>query len=249
MHAPTIPPGQPCEPGLQIPTPCLAIVGTPQVGTSTLASVLADEWQGPTHRFDLEFPSDLARLSEPELALSDLDGLIVLDEIQRRPELFPVLRALVDRFPGRRYLGLGSAPLSCFASPPRPSLAASPITTLGHVPRMKCLLATARCGFGAASLVRFSRQAKPPAFVGAWSSAEPLSSAICAVSEGRYRLPPTTGFGGCSRMPAGRYGMHHGSRRGSAWPALRSGVTSICCARRWWSMSFSQGSRIRVNGK
>ena len=64
----------------------------------------------PTTRFDLERPSDLARLQEPELALEPLRGLVVLDEIQRRPELFPVLRSLADR-PRKpaRFLVLGSA--------------------------------------------------------------------------------------------------------------------------------------------
>ena len=62
------------------------------------------------HVFDLESPADLARLTNPELALSPLQGLVVLDEIQRMPELFPVLRVLADR-PGTpaRFLILGSA--------------------------------------------------------------------------------------------------------------------------------------------
>jgi uncharacterized protein len=89
--------------------PCLAILGARQVGKTTLAGQIADDWGGPVHRFDLELPSDLARLTEPELALGQLDGLIVLDEIQRRPDLFPILRVLIDRFPQRRWLVLGSA--------------------------------------------------------------------------------------------------------------------------------------------
>lgn len=62
------------------------------------------------HHFDLESPSDLARLSNPELVLSRLRGLVVLDEIQRMPELYSVLRVLADRrgFPAR-FLILGSA--------------------------------------------------------------------------------------------------------------------------------------------
>jgi len=61
-------------------------------------------------RFDLENPSDLARLADPMLALQELKGLVVLDEVQRRPELFPVLRVLADRKPVRtRFLVLGSA--------------------------------------------------------------------------------------------------------------------------------------------
>jgi uncharacterized protein len=89
--------------------PCVALVGARQVGKTTLAGQLAAEWPGPVHRFDLELTSDLARLTEPELALQPLDGLVVLDEIQRRPDIFPVLRSFIDRFPERRYLVLGSA--------------------------------------------------------------------------------------------------------------------------------------------
>jgi hypothetical protein len=66
------------------------------------------EWE--IHSFDLESPADLARLANPELALSSLEGLIILDEIQRMPELYPILRVLADRpkIPAR-FLILGSA--------------------------------------------------------------------------------------------------------------------------------------------
>jgi len=87
----------------------VALLGARQVGKTTLAGQIADTWSGPVHRFDLELPSDLARLAEPELTLAPLEGLVVLDEIQRRPDLFPVLRTMIDRFPERRYLVLGSA--------------------------------------------------------------------------------------------------------------------------------------------
>lgn len=90
-------------------TPCLAIVGARQVGKTTLAAQIADEWEGPVHHFDFEVPSHLARMADPELALEPLEGLVVLDEIQRRPELFPVLRWMIDSHPERRYLVLGSA--------------------------------------------------------------------------------------------------------------------------------------------
>lgn len=89
--------------------PCVALLGARQVGKTTLAQEIAEAWSGPVHRFDLELPSDLARLAEPELALAGLDGLVVFDEVQRRPELFTVLRSLIDRDPGCRYLVLGSA--------------------------------------------------------------------------------------------------------------------------------------------
>lgn len=90
--------------------PVVGLLGPRQVGKTTLARELASTWPGPVAFFDLERPSDLARLEEPELALEPLRGLVVLDEIQRRPDLFPVLRALADR-PRKpaRFLVLGSA--------------------------------------------------------------------------------------------------------------------------------------------
>jgi hypothetical protein len=76
--------------------PVVAIMGARQVGKTTLARQFAARVQAPTTFFDLENPDDLAQLDEPMLALRDLHGIVVLDEIQRRPELFPVLRVLAD---------------------------------------------------------------------------------------------------------------------------------------------------------
>ncbi len=89
--------------------PVVALVGARQVGKSTLARAFAELSSAATF-FDLESPRDLARLQEPLLALEPLRGLVVLDEIQRRPDLFPVLRVWADR-PRRpaRFLILGSA--------------------------------------------------------------------------------------------------------------------------------------------
>jgi predicted AAA+ superfamily ATPase len=89
--------------------PVVAILGPRQSGKTTLAGLVARSWRS-TIRFDLESPRDLARLQDPMLALAPLRGLVVLDEIQRRPELFPVLRVLADRprHPAR-FLVLGSA--------------------------------------------------------------------------------------------------------------------------------------------
>jgi predicted AAA+ superfamily ATPase len=90
--------------------PVVGILGPRQVGKTTLSREIADGWDGSASIFDLENPVDTARLADPMLALSSLRGLVVLDEIQRRPELFPVLRVLADR-PGcpARFLVLGSA--------------------------------------------------------------------------------------------------------------------------------------------
>jgi hypothetical protein len=90
--------------------PVVAIVGARQVGKTTLARQLAAASGRPTTFFDLENPDDLARLAAPMLALKGLRGLVVIDEVQRRPELFPILRVLADRPPKpARFLLLGSA--------------------------------------------------------------------------------------------------------------------------------------------
>lgn len=89
--------------------PVVALIGARQVGKTTLAKEVAQR-RSLTHFFDLESSADRARLADPLLALSTLTGLVVLDEVQRRPELFPTLRVLADRRPIRtRFLVLGSA--------------------------------------------------------------------------------------------------------------------------------------------
>lgn len=91
-------------------SPVVAILGARQVGKTTLSKLIEAEWSGPVHRFDLEDPADQARLSEPGIALRPLTGLVVIDEVQRAPELFPLLRVLADREPlPARFLLLGSA--------------------------------------------------------------------------------------------------------------------------------------------
>ena len=91
--------------------PMVGILGPRQCGKTTLArDHLAARPEPRVHYFDLEDPDHLNRLADPKLALEPLEGLIVIDEIQRSPELFPLLRVLVDRRPRRqRYLILGSA--------------------------------------------------------------------------------------------------------------------------------------------
>lgn len=84
--------------------PVTAILGARQCGKTTLASAFPTD-----HYFDLENPRDLVRLETPQLTLEALDGLITIDEIQRLPNLFPLLRHLVDTHPKQKYLILGSA--------------------------------------------------------------------------------------------------------------------------------------------
>jgi predicted AAA+ superfamily ATPase len=96
--------------GLLARHPVVALLGARQVGKTTLALELLRRRGGRGARFDLEDAADLARLADPLLALGELAGLVVLDEIQRRPEIFPALRVLADRRPLKlRFLVLGSA--------------------------------------------------------------------------------------------------------------------------------------------
>jgi len=91
-------------------SPVVALLGARQVGKTTLAKQLAASRRGPTSWFDLENPADLARLSDPGLELRPLRGLVVLDEIHRLPDVFPLLRVLADRpRTPARFLVLGSA--------------------------------------------------------------------------------------------------------------------------------------------
>lgn len=88
--------------------PVTVLTGPRQSGKTTLAREFLHE-DSPNY-FDLEDPTSLARLDEPMTALGGLSGLVVIDEVQRRPELFPVLRVLVDRREQHtQFLVLGSA--------------------------------------------------------------------------------------------------------------------------------------------
>lgn len=86
----------------------VALVGPRQCGKTTLAREIVRT--GRANYFDLEDPGSLARLAEPMTALAGLKDIVVIDEVQRRPDLFPVLRVLADRQPlPARFLILGSA--------------------------------------------------------------------------------------------------------------------------------------------
>jgi predicted AAA+ superfamily ATPase len=86
----------------------VALIGPRQSGKTTLARQFAK--QDSLNYFDLEDSRSLARLAEPDLALRPLKGLVVIDEVQRRPDLFPIVRVLADRKPlPARFLILGSA--------------------------------------------------------------------------------------------------------------------------------------------
>lgn len=89
-------------------SPVTLLTGPRQAGKSSLARHVTES--EPSDFFDLEDPRDLARLADPMLALSGRSGLIVIDEAQLQPDLFQVLRVLVDKDPRPgRFLILGSA--------------------------------------------------------------------------------------------------------------------------------------------
>jgi hypothetical protein len=88
----------------------VAIIGARQVGKTTLAREIAKNWPREVHYFDLEDRADRALFDEPMLALHALRGLVIIDEVQRAPDLFESIRVLADRpRPARRFLVLGSA--------------------------------------------------------------------------------------------------------------------------------------------
>ena len=88
--------------------PAVALLGPRQCGKTTLARMLSEGIPGDY--FDLENPADLTRLSAPMTVLESLEGLVVIDEVQRLPELFPLLRVLIDTPAHQRsFLLLGSA--------------------------------------------------------------------------------------------------------------------------------------------
>lgn len=92
--------------------PIVAILGPRQCGKTTLARMFGEEFHNlkSENYFDLEDVDDLARLDSPKSALSELEGFIVIDEVQRKPHLFQTLRVLVDRpKSNKQFLILGSA--------------------------------------------------------------------------------------------------------------------------------------------
>jgi predicted AAA+ superfamily ATPase len=90
--------------------PVVGIIGARQVGKTTLACHIIKQSTKNTTFYDLENPEDTVRLADPMFALKGLKGIVVIDEIQRLPEIFPVLRVLADRpEASSRFLILGSA--------------------------------------------------------------------------------------------------------------------------------------------
>jgi predicted AAA+ superfamily ATPase len=90
--------------------PVVGIIGARQVGKTTLEQQFAEKTSAAAIYYDLENPEDEARLADSMLVLKQHKGLVVIDEIQRHPDIFPVLRVLADRRQTpARFLILGSA--------------------------------------------------------------------------------------------------------------------------------------------
>lgn len=86
-----------------------ALLGPRQCGKTTLAALFARKYKIPKENiFDLENPFDLSRISDPILSISGLKGIVVIDEIQRKPNLFSEIRFIVDKY-NIKFLILGSA--------------------------------------------------------------------------------------------------------------------------------------------
>ena len=100
----------------------VVLIGPRQCGKTTMARTFVPP--DSLNYFDLEDPVSLARLDQPMTALRDLRGLVVIDEIQRRPNLFPILRVLVDRDPYQHGFSFSAARRpDCCANPPNRWLA------------------------------------------------------------------------------------------------------------------------------
>jgi predicted AAA+ superfamily ATPase len=89
--------------------PIVALLGPRQVGKTTLARLFRESCTEEVHSFDLEDPEDLSLLENPKQTFNNLKGLIIIDEIQTKPDLFPLLRVLADHNKHfQKYLILGS---------------------------------------------------------------------------------------------------------------------------------------------
>lgn len=215
--------------GLVRTAPVVAILGPRQVGKATLAQLFSSQYRGPTRWFDLEDPDDLARLAEPKLALSEHQGLIVIDEVQRRLELFPILRVLADR-PGNkvRFLLLGSASPDLLRQSSESlagrihyhELRGFSVSEVGDAAAGRLWV---RGGFPRCS----SRAPLLSRSPGGAISSEPFSSATWQTSDSGCPLQRCSGFGGCSATITASSGTPPNSPEPLGSPPRPSGTISI----------------------
>ena len=209
-------------------SPAVALVGPRQVGKTTLARTLlavdSPQW------FDLEDPQVEAQLAEPLVALRDLRGLVVIDEIQHAPDLFKVLRVLIDR-PGvpARFLLLGSASPALLRQSSESLAGRIEIIEIGGFTLDETGFASApalwlRGGFP----VRSQRPMMPAAPSGDASSSARQSSAICRNSASTSLPRRFTGSGRCWPTITARCGTRRSLP--DRWASTRApcGATSTC---------------------
>ncbi|MFH1570090.1 MAG: ATP-binding protein, partial [Gemmatimonadota bacterium] len=204
--------------------PVVVLTGPRQSGKTTLARELLPE-DSPNY-FDLEDPVSLARLDEPMTALSYLEGLVVIDEVQRRPDLFPILRVLADRrAKPARFLILGSASGDL--------LRQSSESLAGRVERM-VIGGFSLSELGAPSAGRLWRRGGLPLAYLARSEADSLSWRRQFIQTLLERDMPQWGV----RVPAvalqrlwTMVAHYHGQTWNSAEPARALGVSATTCRR------------------
>ena len=230
-------------------SPITALVGPRQCGKTTLARMFAKE--RTTTFLDLESQLDLNRLQNPQLMLGSLRGLVILDEIQVMPELFSVLRVLVDR-PGNktRFLILGSA---------SPDLVKNVSETLaGRVEFVEL------SGFGLhetgtdSSNVVWLRGGFPRSFLavatqtvspGARASFKPSWPATSPNSVSRFRLQPCVVSGRCWPIITVRPGMLRSSAGHSTCRIKRYAPILTFSPELLWSGSFNHGTKTSESAK
>lgn len=180
--------------------PVTTILGPRQSGKSTLAREFAAD-----HVFDLENPRDLALLAQPQLALEPLSGLIVIDEIQRAPDLFPLLRHLVDTRPDQRYLILGSASRDLIRNPLSHSPVGSAFTSSAA---FDCPILGLTIGDGSGCGAGYHRRLRrPPTTTAIFGGSNTLPHSSNETSHNwalPFRRPPYGGSGPCSVITTGK---------------------------------------------
>ena len=191
-------------------------LGPRQCGKTTLArQLLAPD---SANYFDLEDPASLARLEEPMTALRPLEGLVVIDEVQRRPDLFPVLRVLVDRRPNRRRgsSSWAAPPATCCARRPRasPDASSASSSAASRWPEVGAECRSTPSGVAVAFPCRYLARARRTASRGAASSSRRCWSAICRSGACACRRRRCAASGPSSRTTTGR--LERGRRRAHA---------------------------------
>ena len=224
------------------------LLGPRQCGKTTLARAFVSSDSGAY--FDLESPDDLARMSQPMTALAPLRGTVVIDEVQRIPDLFPLLRVLADRKPlPARFLVLGSASPEMLRQSSESLAGRVEIVQLGSFTLAECGANTLekrwiRGGFPRAFLSRSANDSS------AWmtnfiSTLSAISISTMPVSH----LGLSGGCGRCSHTITGRPQTTHRLRPALVLQHPLFVIISTCCQDSYWFDSCNRGSRTSASGR